>query len=368
MINITKINIVFILIIFFVLNISCVMFCAGQSSPLATQATQYSQDKYSVTIGTATERIVGINKVIIPEKDFYFPGESVSVFVEIKFNKYSTAPWELEHFTISELIDENLGTDKKSVRWDIIHDISEISNYKTSKFQRQPGESKNVTWTNNNFNINIPNAIISTKGVVYWYNITLEKTGTFNTETTIGFGQNTDYFHPETSLRINVINYSFFSPIWKFSKEIIWALIAFSGIFTFYNMMVSRRRRRIYPDEFLRMMIKDLKRLLTKISPIQFGWISLILFFILLYSYLSSHSPHNYKPISLLIAIYWDYITGIGPIVVLLCIILIMNKRIFPNPIKQTIKWLTIDMPPLVAFVLFMILYALPLILVLIMP
>jgi len=358
-----------------ILIIFNIVFCVGQSGPLEAKAIQSSQDKSSVIIGAggSTERIVGIDKIILPKKDFYFPGEAVSVFVVIKFFKYNKDPWELKNFTISELIDENLRAKNDSVRWAIINNVSEISKYKTSKFERSIGISDNVSWINNNFNIIIPNKISSTQGVVYWYNITLENTGAFNADTIICSGQDTDYFHPETSLGINVINYSFFSPIWRFLKEIIWILIAISGIFTFYNMITSRRRRPIYPDEFLRRMIKDLKRLLTsltKISPNLIGLVSSISFVILSYSYLSSLYPQHYKPINLIIITYWDYISGIGPIAALLvitAILLIINKEPVFQPIRQTIKWITVDMPPLVAFILFMIIYSIPLILVIIM-
>lgn len=351
------------------------MVCVGQSGPLEAKTTQSSQDRSSVIIGSggSTERIVGIDKVIIPKKDFYFPGEFVSVFVLIKFFKYNKNPWEITNFTISELIDEELKVRTDSVQWVIINNISEISKYKTSKFGRSSGTSDNVSWINNNFNIAIPNKIYSTQMIVFWYNITLENTGAFSTDTIICSGQNTDYFHPETSLGINVINYSFFSPIWRFIKEIIWILIVISGIFTFYNMVISRRRRPIYPDEFLRRMIRDLKRLLTSLTKIPLnliGFISSILFVILSYSYLSSLYPQYYKPINLIIITYWDYISGIGPIVALLvitAILLIINKEPVFHPIRQTIKWLTVDMPPLVAFILFIIIYCIPLLLVIIM-
>lgn len=360
-----------LLILFvFILNIFNVIFCSAQSGPFSASTTQSSQDRSSVIIGSAgsPERIVEINKVIIPQKDFYFPGESISLFAEIKFLKYKKDPWTLENFTVSELIDENLCVDGKSIRWAIINKTSEKSKYKTNKSKRASGMSSNISWTNENFVISIPYKIQSTQELIYWYNITLDNTGIFNADTVICSGQNTDFYHPYTSLKINVMNYSFFTPLWLILKEIIWVLIVFSGIFTFYNMVVSGDGV-ITPIQFLRKMIEDLLNLVKNISPSQIALVSTTLFLFLSYSYLSSLYPMHHKPISLIIISNWDLITGIGPIIALLFItimLLYLKMEIAPNPIEQTITWITKDMPQLVAFILFILIISIPLILVII--
>jgi hypothetical protein len=358
-----------ILFIIAILNIFSITLCvAEQLSPLAVETSSYTRDiGTQVSIGNvgSPEKIVNINKMLIPEKDFYLPGESVRVFVEIRFLKYKADEWKLKDFTINELIDENLGLHRDSVRWTIIGNISEISKYKTNKLEKNLGESANISSTNSSFEIAMPNDIDSTKRIIYWYNITLKNTGVFNTDTIAAAGRNVNFYYADKSLQIHVIYYNFFSPIWEFIKESIWIIIVFSGIFTFYNMIVTRRRQ-ISIDKFLRNMGRDLKKLLKIVPTALIICVSSILFFILSYSYLSSHYPMRYYPISLFIISHWDFISGIGPIVILVLItllLLIMRISIQIPHLEQVVEWLK-NMPPLVAYILALLLYTMPIILV----
>ena len=209
------------------------------------------------------EKIVLVYKDLIPKHESYSPSETICVFVEIQFYKYKLVNWKLKNLIINELIDRDLELDNNSIRWAIISkaNISDLNKYKNNLAAPELKKSSSINWINDySFGIVIPNEIESSSKIVYWYNISVKKTGIFDLNTIITSDPEIGiYSNVDKSLRLYVNNYDFITPSVEFLKELVWIIIVFSGIFTFYKHIIQRPNEENYhlTNFFLRCMTRS---------------------------------------------------------------------------------------------------------------
>jgi hypothetical protein len=308
-----------ILLIMILISISNTAICESELKSLSATGIN---SKGPAGVSTQTDKYVNINKELIPEKDFYFPSESLYIFTEIQFSRFSDPFWKLQHFEISEVVDENLGLDNNSVRCAIISDIADGNIYRHNPdlWVRDPSV-KITSKDNKSFRISIPTIIVPQR-VVYWYKVTVKEHGTFIADTTARPGQGSDFYQDaDQSLRIQVSNYDLWGQHLAFLEGIIGILIIFSGIFVFYKQIKEEKVDDKYhlTNLFLG-MFTEIRCIVIAIPYRLIIFAYLFIFFFYGYSYISTRDPQHYMPIDMFIYYNFDYIVKALPISILIII------------------------------------------------
>jgi len=242
----------------------------------------------------SVERIVEIDKELIPWKDSYSLGESPRVFVEVKFIKYKNMNWKLKNLHINEMFDENIKIQNGSFGL-VIGNIADVSKYKTA--QKDPGQVDIYSFNKidtNKFEIVIDKEFDSSKRVFYWYNVNLEKAGIFSTNTAVISNPKIGiYSDIDQSLRLQIENFNPIDSYWNYLKDIIYIISILIGLFTFYKQIVKQNRE-IHLKDFVREMKDEFCDLIQAIPRVLIIFLSSIIFYIYSYSYFRPYYPQIY--------------------------------------------------------------------------
>ncbi|MDD2756345.1 MAG: hypothetical protein PHS80_12575 [Methanothrix sp.] len=287
----------------------------------------------------SSAKYIYISKTLIHNRDSHSPNENLSIFVEIRF--ISGDKWDLNDLIIKEFIDKNLNANDKSLRWTIINDVNNLNKYKNDLNALKLNDSK-ASWgkNNSNFTIIVPNKFDSSCRLVFWYNVTIKKTGTFDVKTILISNPDAKIpYDVEKSFKIYATSYDIIAPYFQTLKEIILLLVVLSGIFTIYKEIIRNDRVKDDPEiirndrekgdpdsyhlpEFIKEMINEIEILIKAIPTYLVVILFLALEAILIYIYISSLYPSLYPSISEYIERNWTLIRGVSPIIVTLLITL----------------------------------------------
>lgn len=357
----------------FVSRFLIIYFCILISSLCQAQTTVTGDGFPENPPPETVERIVKIDKELIPLKDSYSLGETPRVFVEVKFIKYRNIKWKLNNLNITEMFDDNLEIQDGSFGL-AIGKVADINKYRTAKpiAPSIAGFYSIKNLSSNKFEILIEKEFDSSQRVFYWYNVAVKKPGIFNTNTIVVSNPEIGiYSDADQSMRLQVENFNPISLHWNFLRDIFYIISLLIGLFTFYKQIVTGKKE-VHILDFIIDMKDEFSNLIKAIPGsliILFGG---IIIYIYSYSYLSPLHPEIYFPIDFLKE-NWDKYSEIIPMILLLIVTLITlyinGLKIGPIAsvhgwIQNIIKSIFVDMPPLIAFILFMLLYALPLLLV----
>lgn len=334
--------------------------CQGSLFSVNTETDSQNQLVLAGPLGSP-EKAVIINKELIPKQDVSLSSKTRCVFVEIQFFKLKKDFWGLKNLEAYEFIDKDLVLDPDSIRYSIIKNISDIKRYKTDltapELKKLTG---NIKLEDNIIRISEPKEIDSTCALVFWYNVTLTKTGTFDLNTILIANPEINiYSNVEKSLRIHVENYDIVTPYFILLKELIWIIIVFSGIFTFYKQIIQKETidpGSYHLTDFFKGMCNEIIILIKKIPSLL---IIIIVFFIELfftYIYLSMQYPEQYPSLSEYIQKNSDSIRIFSPIIftLLIAIILFSIKKGIGDHLHDVLIWME-KMPPAVALIHFVL-------------
>ncbi len=334
------------------------------------------------------EKVVNIDKELIPVKDSYSLGESPTVLVGIKFTKYRIFPWKLKGLHINEIVDENLEIDKASVGL-VICSISDVNKYNIVHEDMGLNNLININDDKNKLDIVIPDEIDSDKRVFFWYNATIKKPGIFNTNTVVISDPQIGIFSDvDKSLRLQVDNFNPLSSYWGFLKDIIWILSLIVGLFTFYKQIIRGKDvKNIHIRDFLKEIVSEFRDLIQAIPGGLIIVVGLILLYLYSYPYFSTPFPKIYYPIAFMLKINLDKFSKIIPMIVIIIFTLgflyvnqsrkltIQQKLPIIGVYLSVHEWIReifrvifVYMPPSIAYTLFLLLFALPILLVLLFP
>jgi|WetSurMetagenome_2_1015567.scaffolds.fasta_scaffold94880_1 hypothetical protein len=357
----------------FVSRFLIIYFCILIGSLCQAQTTVTSQDSPNDQIPGSVERIVKIDKELIPWKDSYSLGESPRVLVEVKFIKYKNIKWNLNNVRINEMFDENIEIKDGSFGL-AIGSIEDINKYRTAETSVSQDEFYSIKKVSNNkFEIQIDKEFDSSNRIFYWYNINVKKPGVFNTDTVIisnpGIGI---YSDADQSMRLQIDNFNPITTHWSFLRDLIYILSLLIGLFTFYKQIIIGKKE-IHLRDFLSDIINEFSDLIQAIPRSLIVGFSLIILYISSYSYFRPLYPEIYHPLDLFLKSNWDKYSEIMLMIILLIftLVILYVNNISIEPVKSVHEWfrkiiksIFVDMPPVIAFTLFMLLYALPLLLV----
>lgn len=281
----------------------------------------------------ASEKNVYIGKTLIHNSESHLPNEKLCIFVEIKFS--SGEKWILNNLIINEFIDKDLNADPASLRWTIIDDITALNKYRNDLSALEL-KNANAIWGNNNsnFTISVPNNFDSSCRLIFWYNVTIKKPGTFDIRTILMSNPGIDiYSDVEKSFKIYATSYDIITPYFQTLKELLWILVVFSGIFTFYKQIIRKDRLEglnaklsdsdlYHLPDFFKEMINEIEILIKAIPAYLIVILFLALEAILIYIYISSLYPSLYPSIGEYVERNWTLIRGVSPIIATLLITL----------------------------------------------
>ncbi len=355
-----------------VLIINCCILIASICQAQPTVIPLNPQDE---ELPESVERIVKIDKELIPWKDSYPLGESPRVFVEIKFLKYKDIKWTLKNVKINEMLDENLEIQNGSFGL-AIGNISEIDKYRMARTNVSRGGLYSIrNISNNKFEILVKKEFDSNNRIFYWYNVNVKKSGIFSTNTVVISNPEIRIFSDaDQSLRLQIDNFNPISFYWIYFRDLIYILSLFVGLFAFYKQIIKGKEiKDVHILDFLKDMKDELIELIQAIPRSLIIVLSLIILYIYSYSYFRPLYPEIYLPIDSFLSVNWDKYGEIILMIILLIftLFILYLNNIHKEPLKGVHEWIRkimrsifVDMPPVIAFTLFMLLYALPLLLV----
>ena len=337
------------------------------------QTTVTSQDSPGDQIPESVERIVKIEKELIPWKDSYSLGESPRVLVEVKFIKYRNIKWKLNNVRINEMFDENIEIKNGSFGL-AIGNIADINKYRTAETSISQDDFYSIKKVSNNkFEILINKEFDSSNRIFYWYNVNVKKPGVFNTDTVVISNPEIGIFSDaDQSMRLQIDNFNPISTHWGFLRDIIYIISLLIGLFTFYKQIIIGKKE-IHLRDFVSDMINEFSDLIQAIPRSFIVGFSLIILYISSYSYFRSLYPEIYHPIDSFLNVSWDKYGEMMLMILLLIftLVILYINNLNKEPVKSVHEWIRkiiksifVDMPPVIAFTLFMLLYALPLLLV----
>jgi hypothetical protein len=261
--------------------------CAEQSDPFSLDSLPSLEEEQLLKTRESPEHSISIEKEIYPEKDYYMPNESFKITTIIKFIKYKNLGWTPENIEAYELIDENLELRNEPIKCKLYYNPFNKIDIKNS-----------TNITKEGFYINMPEKIRSNQTIVYEYNVTVEKTGSFTAKTVVVSGNNV-YADTEKTLKIHVSNFDFLSPYIEVIKEIIWILIVLSGLFTAYRGIVEKPTRKYHLKNVFSDIIDEYISIIKSLPYRYILVLSSMLMSLELYSYFSLQDPKSYPPLSL---------------------------------------------------------------------
>gem|GEM_PF-6822957 len=178
----------------------------------------------------------------------------------------------------------------------------------------------------------------------------------------------------DQSLRLQIDNFNPISFYWIYFRDLIYILSLFVGLFAFYKQIIKGKEiKDVHILDFLKDMKDELIELIQAIPRSLIIVLSLIILYIYSYSYFRPLYPEIYLPIDSFLSVNWDKYGEIILMIILLIftLFILYLNNIHKEPLKGVHEWIRkimrsifVDMPPVIAFTLFMLLYALPLLLV----